>query len=917
MRKNSWVYVGPLESEPDRVLGARANQLHQRYSLLKLSLTRFAWGGADVEKRARHMVAAWADNVVRDCVRDAESLSVESERYFRNLLQQLPEWIAQFLVAIIINDRATRSLLPRLNLRALPDFGENEKLRFLTSLFRPGRRSAIPPDEVAIFVPLSNSTLARAWARWFAAGGDTRGSQRAGHVGSVPRSPVRSEGMGVEAAPLKSATTINIASPHDGLASARHEEVPHSHSINPVPIPVRQFWLNAEQEIADGRLDSDSVIDFVKEASRTQRIMAWADGALTSALRRLDHLPVNAAPRVQALITDQLRCTGFLALRVVARGQDGALDEMRQLPRRLKNNVVNSLHLSVRVHLCSSLLGTINPDWDEIYTDSQILLDGLSSLFSTTLHELPSHLLPKVLARWRRLGPGTWRTAILDRLVNLSADDLRSFIKSAKSLDDHWSKLPLAAREALLDAWTRNRSTFPDLPEVAAVACPSFALDAVRWGDDPEALARIILSRSSVRAMDFLRRQGGRKDHPGWRLALQQMRRAGTVPMPLIEQARRDPKLLHDLVEEVIPAFRNVPLDGLDPSAFLIPALRLRWLGERLDAIFSQDELRRALSKVRDKLSARPRLLAAAEIAVLIGVRHGVALRYLSTRPFPDHQSIGTRFDSLYRSWTIPKRSGGTRLITSPVFMLKAIQRGLLDQVLQNAPCHRAATGFRRGLSVVDNAKPHVGRRVVLNVDIAGFFPSTRFWLIRRAVDVAMPKWASEVTRRFATDICACGGVLPIGAPTSPAIANIVLLSADKAIAKVAKTNKLSYTRYADDITLSGENPLHILPFVRDVLKGLGYEIDPRKTNIFRRGRRQVVTGLVVNDKVSVPRSVRKRLRAAVHRATKDEGTENLTWHKCSMSIQELEGRIAFTGVAHPVEAAGLAQKLRNRRSRQ
>jgi retron-type reverse transcriptase len=196
-----------------------------------------------------------------------------------------------------------------------------------------------------------------------------------------------------------------------------------------------------------------------------------------------------------------------------------------------------------------------------------------------------------------------------------------------------------------------------------------------------------------------------------------------------------------------------------------------------------------------------------------------------------------------------------------------------------------------------------------VNVDISGFFPNTRFPLVARAIESALPKFLSPETRRLVTDICCHGGVLPTGAPTSPAIANLVLLRADRAISVVSDRKAINYTRYADDLTFSGNDPVNILPFVREVLAGLGYELDKKKTNIFRKGRRQVVTGLVVNDKVSVPRLMRRKLRAAVQRAANDD--TDLTWHKAPMSLSELEGRIAFTAIAHREQALNLLVKLR------
>ena len=162
---------------------------------------------------------------------------------------------------------------------------------------------------------------------------------------------------------------------------------------------------------------------------------------------------------------------------------------------------------------------------------------------------------------------------------------------------------------------------------------------------------------------------------------------------------------------------------------------------------------------------------------------------------------------------------------------------------------------------------------------------------------------------RLLTEICSYNGALPMGAPTSPALSNLVLKSADKAIIKVTKREKINYSRYADDLTFSSNTSscITILPFVQDVLKHYGYQLDPKKTNIFRKGRRQCVTGLVVNQKVSVPRPIRKRLRAAVHNACMNKP---IHWHGKPMNIHELKGRLAFLNQAHQEEAKLLISKL-------
>ena len=115
------------------------------------------------------------------------------------------------------------------------------------------------------------------------------------------------------------------------------------------------------------------------------------------------------------------------------------------------------------------------------------------------------------------------------------------------------------------------------------------------------------------------------------------------------------------------------------------------------------------------------------------------------------------------------------------------------------------------------------------------------------------------------------------------------------------KNLNIEYTRYADDFTFSGNaDSIKILPFVKEVLDQKGYQLDSKKTNIFRKGRRQCVTGLVVNKKISIARPIRKRIRASVHNACQKKP---IFWQNKPMSINELMGRLAFLHQVHPHEA--------------
>lgn len=240
-----------------------------------------------------------------------------------------------------------------------------------------------------------------------------------------------------------------------------------------------------------------------------------------------------------------------------------------------------------------------------------------------------------------------------------------------------------------------------------------------------------------------------------------------------------------------------------------------------------------------------------------------------------------------YTRFSIAKRRSGSRTIDAPSDKLKDLQRRILHRLLNGLPIHPAATGFVRGRSIVDNALPHVGQAVVINIDLADFFPTItkdRVAQMFRALG-----WNDEAAQML-SHICTNDGRLPQGAPTSPAISNLVCRKLDTRLAKLIKNQDGSYTRYADDITISlmsfGRNkpmrpkpknkpPLDrpptspsrsLLTQVRQIIESEGFMIQmKKKVRVQREHQRQTVTGLVVNDDVNLPRATRRRIRAMQH----------------------------------------------------
>ena len=240
-----------------------------------------------------------------------------------------------------------------------------------------------------------------------------------------------------------------------------------------------------------------------------------------------------------------------------------------------------------------------------------------------------------------------------------------------------------------------------------------------------------------------------------------------------------------------------------------------------------------------------------------------------------------------YARFTLPKRRGGTRAIEAPNDKLKALQRRILQRLLNPLPMHPAATGFVRGRSIVDNARPHVGRGVVINLDLADFFSSIT--AERGTTAFRGLGWSAEAAT-ILSRICTHEGRLPQGAPTSPAISNLVCRRLDERLTKLVKRFDGRYTRYADDMTISlpglGRNkrlrrkpknkpPLKrprfpsrsLITTLRRIIEEEGFVIQmKKKLRVQRPHQRQTATGLVVNRAIHLPRATRRRIRAMQHR---------------------------------------------------
>ncbi len=204
------------------------------------------------------------------------------------------------------------------------------------------------------------------------------------------------------------------------------------------------------------------------------------------------------------------------------------------------------------------------------------------------------------------------------------------------------------------------------------------------------------------------------------------------------------------------------------------------------------------------------------------------------------------------------------RWIEAPDTLLKAIQRQVLDSCLVDIPVHEAACGFVRGRSIVSHGRAHTHQAWVVTTDIVQFFPSVTGAQVTRVAE-ELP-FSPEDQSRLVT-LVSREDHLPQGAPTSPQLGNLVLRDLDDQIARYAASIGWSYSRYADDIALSGDgDPRAVLSETRALIATHGFETSQKKSRIMGRHQRQTVTGLVVNEGVKIDRTQRRRLRAMRHR---------------------------------------------------
>ena len=241
---------------------------------------------------------------------------------------------------------------------------------------------------------------------------------------------------------------------------------------------------------------------------------------------------------------------------------------------------------------------------------------------------------------------------------------------------------------------------------------------------------------------------------------------------------------------------------------------------------------------------------------------------------------ISNKVENNYKIYKIKKKNGKYRTIYEPKPLLKHIQKQILINILNNKSISKHAKAYHKGISLKDNAIPHVNKAIILKLDIKNFFENISF------LDIYDSSFSIEYFPKsvgmLLTHLCTYDEHLTQGTPTSAYISNLVMKDFDDILGAWCEERKISYTRYSDDMTFSGDfNPSEIIKKVKKMLNKLGLQLNKDKIHVVNKSSNQSVTGIVVNEKLQASSKYRKKIRQEVYYIKKYGLKSHLDNSKC------------------------------------
>ncbi len=285
---------------------------------------------------------------------------------------------------------------------------------------------------------------------------------------------------------------------------------------------------------------------------------------------------------------------------------------------------------------------------------------------------------------------------------------------------------------------------------------------------------------------------------------------------------------------------------------------------------------------------------------------------------------------SHYKKFYMKKKSGGKRLISAPMPELKAVQSWLLHNVLYCVETKDEAHGFIPNKSILTNAKNHVNKEILINIDLKDFFPTVTYIRVRGLFNkLGYSKRLSSIlgllctepeTKEIALDgktyhLATGERQLPQGAPTSPMLTNILCRKMDARLNGLSKKYGFVYSRYADDMSFSCDsdneaNITKLLGNVRKVIKDEGFKIHPDKLQIMRKANRKEVTGIVVNEKPNINKRELKKFRALLYQI-EQTGLEGKHWNGSTNILASIQGYASYIFMVNPEKGRSILDRVK------
>lgn len=257
--------------------------------------------------------------------------------------------------------------------------------------------------------------------------------------------------------------------------------------------------------------------------------------------------------------------------------------------------------------------------------------------------------------------------------------------------------------------------------------------------------------------------------------------------------------------------------------------------------------------------------------------------------------------EKLYRYFEIPKRKGGSRTISVPPPSLALLQRKISNRINKTIKFPECVNGYVKGRSIITNAKMHLGGKHFIQLDLRDFFQNIKIQHVREGLGT---DFRGDETLAVISMICFLKNRLPQGAPSSPVLSNLAARKLDEKLTLFSEENSFTYSRYADDITISGQViSLEQYEKVQTLIRETGYELNNKKSRLITEGRKVIVTGISIGSgKMHLPRIQKRELRKQAHYLRANGALVESTFNKDfdPFHIDRILGKLSFWASVEP-----------------